>query len=142
MTKRQRIFFRIGASAMVVTSFIHIAGALAGEAQKPSDPTEAELMRLMTTYYKDMGGGILRSRMDLIRGFSHSYSILILWIGVLGLILLRRHSDASLMRLMASACAIFSLALLTISAVFFFWPPTICCAVIFLAFAGAAVPSR
>jgi len=141
MNKRQRICFRVGAWASVATSFIHMAGAFAGARQPPADATETELLKLMTTYHKDMGGGILRSTMDLLNGFSVSFALLFLWVGILCVVLVRRRAeDAVLMRPVTWTCAIFSGALLAVSVVDFFWPPTICVAVVFLGFAGAMMP--
>ncbi len=139
MTKRQRIFFRIGAWACVVTSVVHMAGQLAPR-PAPANDTEAALFKLMTTYQKDVGAGMLRTTMDFLNGFSVSFSLMLGWVGVLALLdLHRQSSDPAFLRSVARVCAVFAAGLLAVCVVDFFLPPTVCVAVIFVGFAGASV---
>ena len=139
MARSQRVFFRIGAWACVVTSLIHLAGQFAGP-PGPKNPTEKTLFELLTTYQRDFGAGFRRTTSDFLNGFSLCFSLFLAWLGVLCLLAARRHGgDARFMTAMSRACAVFSAAVLTISVVYFFLPPTVCLAVVFLGFAGAAL---
>jgi hypothetical protein len=138
MTKRQRVFFRIGAWACIVTSVIHMAGQL-GPRPAPANETEATLFKLMSTYQKDVGAGMLRTTSDFLNGFSVSFSVLLAWIGIVSVLILRRHrDDAAFMSKIARVCALFAAGLLAVSIIDFFLPPTVCVGVIFVGFAGAA----
>ena len=140
MTGRQRIFFRIGAWACVATAVIHMAGQLAPR-PAPANETEATLMKLLTTYEKDLGAGFLRTTSDFLNGFSVAFSIFLAWVGLLALLALRR-ADPEFLRSFARIGAIFSAALLVVSVVDFFLPPTVCLAVVFAGFLGAALGPR
>lgn len=139
MSKRHRIFFRIGAWALVATAAIHMAGQLAPR-PVPANDTEATLFKLLESYKKDMGAGMLRSTMDFLNGFSVSFSILLAWLGVVALVVLRKNvADGRFMLRFARVCAVFAVALLIVSVVDFFLPPTVCIAVIVVGFLGASL---
>ncbi len=141
MTKRRRVFFRIGAWAAVATAAIHMAGQLAPR-PAPANETEATLFELMATYRKDVGAGVVRAPMDFLNGFSVSFALMLAWIGVMALFLLRRRSeDAALLGGIARIGAVFSAGLLAVCIVDFFLPPAVCVAVMFAGFAGAS-PGR
>ena len=89
MTRRQRIFFRIGAWACLVTAAIHLVGHFAPR-PAPANPTEADLWRLLTTYEKDFGAGFSRTTADFLAGFSLCFSLFLPWAGVWSLLSLRR----------------------------------------------------
>ena len=140
MTRRQRIFFQIGTWACLVTSGIHAIGQIAPR-PAPANETEATLLRLLTTYRKDLGAGFSRTTMDFVVGFSWCFSLFLLWVGLLGLLALRRGvADAEWFRRAALVNAILAGGLLVLGLKYFFLPPIVCVAVIFLGFAGAAVP--
>jgi len=139
MGRWQRVFFRIGAWACIVTSLIHLAGQLAG-APGPKNPTEETLFKLLTTYQRDVGAGFRRTTSDFLNGLSLCFSVFVAWVGVLSILAARRHGDdARFMTTISRICAVFSAAALVISVVYFFLPPTVCLAVVFLGFAGAAL---
>jgi hypothetical protein len=141
MTKRRRVFFRIGAWACLATAAIHLVGHFAPQ-PAPANTTEAELWRLLTTYEKDFGAGFTRTTADFLKGFSLCFSLFLLWVGVWSLLSLRRvATDPAWLRRVSVANAIFSAALLAIGLAYFFLPPIVCIAVIFLGFAGAALPA-
>jgi hypothetical protein len=139
MTRLQTIFFRIGAWACIVTAVIHAAGQFAPR-PAPATDTEALLQKLLTGYEKDWGAGFRRTTSDFLNGFSISFSVFLAWVGVLALLAVRRHSaDARSMRPVTWACTLFSGAMLIVSLLCFFLPPTVCLAVIFIGFAGASL---
>jgi hypothetical protein len=141
MTKRQRIFFRIGAWASVATGGIHLFGHFAPR-PTPANGTEAMLRHLLTTYHTDLGAGFSRTTMDFLKGFSLSFALFLLWVGVLSLLALRRAAQgAAWLHRVSLVNAILAAGLLAISLIYFFLPPIVCVAVVFLGFAGAALPS-
>ncbi|HEY7575856.1 MAG TPA: hypothetical protein VIB08_11865 [Thermoanaerobaculia bacterium] len=141
MTKRQRVFFWIGAWACLVTAAIHLVGHFAPP-PPPANTTEAELWRLLTTYEKDFGAGFSRTTADFLKGFSLCFSLFLLWAGAWSLLSLRRGAaDPAWLRRVVLFNALFSAALLAVSLTYFFLPPIVCVAVIFLGCAGAALPA-
>jgi hypothetical protein len=95
----------------------------------------------MTTYHKDFGAGFSRTEMDFQLGFSLSFALFLLWLGLMSLLALRRGAaDEVWFGRVALLNAVLSAVLLAISLKYFFLPPIVCVAVIFLAFAAAAAP--
>ncbi len=140
MTKRQGTFFRIGAWACIATSGIHLAGHFAPR-PAPANEIERTLFDLMTTYRKDWGAGFHRTTMDFLNGFSLSFSLFLLFAGVIALLLAARPpQDAVLSRRLRLAYAAAMGSLLAINVAYFFLPPLVCVAVTFLAFLIAALP--
>src|SRR5262245_31342608 len=139
MRKRQRLFFRIGSWACIATAGVHLIGHFAPPPTPESD-AEATLQKLMVSYRKDFGAGFTRSTMDFVQGFSLSFSLFLLFAGVLGLLLAARApQDPVLWRGVRFAYAAAMACLLGISVVYFFLPPLLCVAVVFLAFFIAAL---
>lgn len=139
MTRLQTIFFRTGAWACIATALIHLAGQLAPR-PGPVTETEALLQQLLTSYERDFGGGFRRTTADFLNGFSISFSIFLAWVGVLALLAVRRQSaDQRYMRSVTWTCTLFSGAMLVVSVLCFFLPPTVCLAVVFIGFAGASL---
>ena len=139
MTRLQKICFSIGAWACIATAVIHAAGQFAPR-PAPATDTEALLQQLLTGYEKDWGAGFHRTTADFLNGFSISFSVFLAWVGVLALLAVRRHAaDGRSMRSVTWACTLFSGAMLIVSILCFFLPPTVCLAVVFFGFAGAAI---
>ncbi len=138
MRTRQRRCFLFGASLLLLTAAAHLAGHFSPP-RPPADESEAQLMRLMTSYTRELGHGP-RSMHDLLSGFSLSFSILLALAGALDwLVARRRASDAALLRDLALLNALGTALLTGVSVVYFFPPPTICLGLAFLGFACALV---
>ncbi len=138
MTKLQRILFRVGAFACLVTAALHLVGHLQGQ-PPPRDETEATLQRLMTEYRMDILGVGLTMR-ELMHGFSLCYSLFLAWLGFVGLLLVRRAGRETWMRAVAATFALGAVALLAVSYRHFPLPPIVCAAVIVLGFVGSTIP--
>ncbi len=140
MTKRRRMFFGIGAWASLLTAGIHLVGHFAPQ-PPPANEAEATLLRLMTTYRKELGAGFSRTTMDFLLGFSLTFALLLFWLGAMSLLVLRRGAaDPAWFGRVCLLNAILAAVLLAISLKYFFLPPIVCVAVVFLAFAAAAAP--
>ncbi len=138
MTKLQRILFRAGAVACLLTAALHLAAHLQGQ-PPPRDETEATLQRLMAEYRMDILGVSITMR-ELMSGFSLCYALFLVWLGVVGLLLVRAAGRETWMRGIAAVFALGAVALLAVSYRYFPLPPTVCAAVIVLGFAGANIP--
>ena len=92
----------------------------------------------MTTYRKDLGAGFHRTTMDFLKGFSLSFSLILLWVGLIGSssrsARTPRGLGAGRARLRGPRGR-----LLAINVTYFFLPPLVCVAVIFLAFLAAVL---
>jgi hypothetical protein len=137
--KRQRIAVHVAAGLLILHGLVHLVGHLAG-APAPTNPTEAQLMSLMSTYRFDVGG-VLRTADDIVLGFSLSYTMLLLLWAALLLIVVRALTPILLARVAlvsAAGCGI----LLGIGLRHFPLPPTILFALTFVALALACRPSH
>jgi hypothetical protein len=137
--KRQRIALQVAAGLLILHGLAHLAGHLGGS-PPPANPTEAQLLELMSSYRMDVGG-VKRTTLDIVLGFSLSYTILLwLWAALL-LIVVRALPPLVLARVAlvsAAACG----TLLGIGLHRFPLPPTILFALTFVALALACRPSR
>ena len=137
MNRFQRISFRTGAIACIVTALVHLFGHFSPRPAAANE-TEATLWKLMETYRQDLGAGFERTAMDFLKGFSLAFSLYLLVLGTLGLLLLRHlQQDAAFMRRASAVCLFGTGALLVVSLVYFFLPPIVCAAVATAGFAGA-----
>lgn len=141
MTKPQRVLFRTGAIASLVTSGFHLVGHFS-EPQVPTDENGRLLFELVRTYRMDMMGSE-RTMWDLLSGFSLAFSLFLFFIGFLGLVLVRRlREDAPTMRVITLLSVLATGGLLAVSVTYWFLAPTVCLAVATLGYAGALVGDR
>src|SRR5262245_43657406 len=83
MSRVQRILFKTGAWACLVTAALHRIGHFS-EHPKPANETQATMERLMETYVFDLMG--VQLTMDkLIAGFSLTYSLFLVLMGATAL---------------------------------------------------------
>jgi hypothetical protein len=137
--KRQRIALQVAAGLLVLHGLVHLAGHLAG-APAPTNPTEAQLMNLMSTYHFDVGG-VQRTADDIVLGLSLAYTMLLLLWAALLLIVVRTLPPAPLARVALASTAVCGI-LLGIGLRHFPLPPTILFVLTFVALALACRPSR
>ena len=139
MSKQQRVFFSVACWVALLTAGLHMLGHAQG-APVPANDAEATLFKLMASYEIDAAGTRLTIE-KLLNGFSLSFSLLLAWIGGLGLAVLRR-GGPKLVRGVALINAILTAVLLAISVTHFPLPPTVCIAVVLVGFMGAAIAGR
>lgn len=84
MTKPQRVLFRTGAIASLVTNGFHLVGHFS-EPQAPPDENGRLLLEPVRTYRMDMMGSE-RTMWDLMSGFSLAFSLFLLVLGLFGLL--------------------------------------------------------
>lgn len=132
--------FRIGASLQIVTAGLHLIGHFS--ARDPANETEAQLLELMMSYRLDVGG-VERTMMDLFQGFSLTFAVLLVYVGLLNLILLGHlRAGAKAFRWAALINLALTGVLVVVSALTFPLPPTVLFALSGLAFLAALALGR
>jgi len=84
-----RRLFGAGAWVLVALGFVHLVGHYSLVTAEAADETHARLLDLMRGYQYDFGHNFLRSTMELLTGFSLSFSLLSLGLGTIDLLVLR-----------------------------------------------------
>jgi hypothetical protein len=121
---RGRKTFLAGAISLIVFGAVHLLAVYHGNFVPPADEKQAEIKRLAMEYILPMGpfkptawGGnqILNS----------SYSVLLIYVGVLNLLALRPAAQAGRLRAFATCNVLFVALLLAITILFQFPPPMI-----------------
>jgi hypothetical protein len=136
MIERQRVFYRIGAWAWLLTAGLHLLGHFSGPAA-PANPEEAELLRLMTDHVLDLMG-VKLTMLKLVDGLSLSFSALLALVGLLDLAVVRALPQAGRLGTQVAALnAAGAGALLAIGLGRFPPPPLVCFGVILAAFAAS-----
>src|SRR5262245_51471909 len=83
MSRIQRVLFKTGAWACLVTASLHLIGHFS-KRPGPANETEAALQRLMETYSFDLMGVSL-TMSKLVDGFSLAYSLFLVLMGATAL---------------------------------------------------------
>src|SRR5258708_39709800 len=114
-----RRLFKTGAWVLILLGLVHSLSLF----QKliPANDTERQLLDLMANYKFSLMGS-LRSMADLLQGFSASFAVAPLCLGVLSLLLCRER--AALLKRVALIIAIWLAAMIAISLHYFFAAPT------------------
>lgn len=84
-----RRLFGAGAWVLVVLGFVHLLGHYSLVTAEATGETHGRLLDLMRGYQYDFGHNFLRSTMELLTGFSLTFSLLSLGLGAIDLIVLR-----------------------------------------------------
>jgi hypothetical protein len=139
MGQRQVRFFKLGCWAAAITAAVHLVGYVTGP-PPPANETEQMLTDMATSYQFSLPGGVRRTLMDIMDGFSLSFALFMATIGGIGFLVLKRgRDDAILMTALARALAGFSLVLLVISLTHWFIIPTLFIASVALCFVLATM---
>ena len=127
-----RRLFKTGAAVLVLVGLVHSLSLF--EKPVPANDTERQLLDLMANYKFNLMGSA-RSMADLMRGFSVSFMVAALGLGVLDLLLSRERSG--LLKRVALINAIWLAAMTAVSLHYFFVVPTSFLAAALLIFALA-----
>ena len=115
--KKNTFWFKMASYALVVTAGLHMLGHFAGA--EPANETEETLLELMTIYRFDFGG-IERSMMDFLNGYSLTFAATFFFVGVLNLAVIRAGAgDPSFIRTVTLIDSICTGVLLTVSIAYF-----------------------
>lgn len=139
MTRR---FFTAGCWVLIATGLVHLLGHYSMMSAAGQNETERQMLSLMRDYRQDLGLGFVRSMFDIVAGFSLTFSILPLGMGITGLLLGRQDERApGLVRQAAITYAGIYGIMTAIAFRYWFPVPLVCLAMAFLCFA-AAVAAR
>jgi hypothetical protein len=86
-----RKLFAAGCWVLVATGLVHLVGHYRLVTAEGDNEAERQLLSLMRSNPQDMGLGFVRSMFDIVAGFSVTFSVLPIGMGLLGL-LVRRHA--------------------------------------------------
>lgn len=103
MSKR---LFLAGCVVLVATGLVHLLGHYAIATSTGDTDADRQLLAMMRGDAQDMGLGFVRTTMDLLLGFSLTFSVLPAGMGMLGFVLLR-HVPAS-PRLLRDALVVYA----------------------------------
>jgi hypothetical protein len=117
--KRGRRVFTAGAILLIILGLVHSLSLIKNLA--PSNDTERQLLDLMSNYKFDLMGS-QRSMDNLFRGFSISFMLAALGLGVLDLVLRRERTQ--LLKRIALVNALWLAAMTSVSLRYFFAAPT------------------
>ncbi|MCU0394438.1 MAG: hypothetical protein MUF29_00900 [Chitinophagaceae bacterium] len=114
----------------LVTALIHSLSFFAS--QEPANPTEVELLALMSTYKMDMGQGFHRSMADIMVSLSACMTLLCAGSGLINLVLYRAGIEPHIMRQIMLVNALVFGAGLVVMVFFAFLGPIVCFALIWI----------
>lgn len=114
----------------ILTAAIHSVGLFV---QLPAgNETEAQMMKLMSTYKMQMGSGFEPTMDNLFLSMSVSFSLLCVLAGLVNLILLKRKADSDVVTgIVGIQVLIFGVACAVMS-IYTFLLPVVCTALIFI----------
>jgi hypothetical protein len=135
-----RKLFTAGCVALIATGLVHLLGhyqltTAAGETEH-----ERQLFAMMRAEPQDMGFGMMRTMFHFLTGFSLTFAVLPIGMGLAGFVV-RRHAAIApgLQSQMAIVYAITWGVMLAIGLVYFFSVPDAFIATVFLLFAASAL---
>ncbi len=89
-----RKLFTAGCVVLLALGLVHMLGHYALTTSQGDDDAERQLLALMRSNPQDMGLGMHRTMFDIVTGFSLTFSVLPLAMGLAGLVV-RRHAAAA-----------------------------------------------
>jgi hypothetical protein len=89
-----RKLFTAGCVVLIALGLVHMMGHYALTTSQGETDAERQLLAMMRANPQDMGLGMLRSMFDIVTGFSLTFSILPLGMGLVGLVV-RGHAAAA-----------------------------------------------
>lgn len=139
MPPRQMWVFTFGCWVALAAAAIHVVGHLVVPLS-PSTEEGRQLMAHASAYRFAFPGGVERTLMNLVDGFSLSYAVLLAAMGGLGLAVARRGGgDELLMASVARVSALAGVALLGLSLSYFFIAPALVIALMTVCYVLASV---
>ena len=134
-----RKLFTAGCVVLILTGLVHLLGHYALTTSTGDTEHERQLFAMMRSNPQDMGLGMVRTFFDFVTGFSLTFSVLPIGMGIAGFVV-RRHAASApgLMRQIAIVYALTWAAMLGVGLRYFFSVPDAFIATVFLLFAASA----
>ena len=140
MQKSKPTWLLIAAILQYLTTALHTSGLFVE--QTASNDTEAQLLKLMNEYKLDLGAGFHPSMQNLFTSMSISFSLFILFGGVLDHFLWKRNSDAGILKgIVLIQTIIFGIVFVTMICITFLIP-IVCTGLIFVSLLLALIRLR
>ena len=135
-----RKLFTAGCVVLILTGLVHLMGHYQLTNAVGETEHERQLFAMMRAEPQDMGFGMMRTMFHFLTGFSLTFSVLPIGMGLAGFVV-RRHAATApgLLGQMAIVYAITWGAMLGVGLVYFFSIPDAFIATVFLLFAGSAL---
>jgi hypothetical protein len=134
----QKRLFAAGCYLLIALGLVHLLGHYGLATSAGDNATERQLLGLMRSYEQDMGAGFVRSVMDLLLGFSLTFSILPVGMGMGGLVVLRYGGGArDLLRAFSTVYAGIYGIMTVVAFRYWFLAPLLFLAAAFACFFGA-----
>jgi hypothetical protein len=89
-----RKLFTAGCAVLIALGLVHLLGHYGLITSQGDTEQERQLLAMMRGNPQDMGLGMMRTMFDLVTGFSLTFSVLPLAMGLVGLVV-RRHASAA-----------------------------------------------
>ena len=89
-----RKLFTAGCVVLIALGLVHLMGHYMLTTNQGETDAERQLLALMRSNPQDMGLGMLRTMSDIVAGFSLTFSVLPLAMGLVGVVV-RRHAAAA-----------------------------------------------
>jgi len=133
-----RKLFTAGCVVLIALGLVHMLGHYALVTSQGDSEAERQLLAMMRGNPQDMGLGMVRSMFDILTGFSLTFSMLPLGMGLLGLVV-RRHANTApgLLRQVAVVYAGTYAAMSGVALRYWFPAPLAFLAAAFVCFAAA-----
>lgn len=130
MLKRYTFWLSAAVLFQLLTAIVHALSLFV--APKAENETEQQLMTLLTTYRRDMGGGFAPTTADLMLALSSCFSFVCLLGGLTLGYLLWKQTEPNVMKGIIGINLIVFGAIFAVMAVFTFLPPIILTGLIFV----------
>jgi hypothetical protein len=138
-----RKLFTAGCVVLIALGLVHMLGHYALVTSQGDSDAERQLLAMMRGNPQDMGLGMVRSMFDILTGFSLTFSMLPLGMGLLGLVV-RRHAHTA-PGLLRQAAVVYAGTYAVMSGValrYWFPAPLAFLAAAFVCFAAAVATAR
>ena len=135
-----RKLFTAGCVVLLLAGLVHLLGHYKLTTMTGDTEHERQMLAMIRADPQDMGFGMKRTTFDFFSGFSATFSVLSLGMGLAGFVV-RGHASSApgLLRSFALVYAITWGVMLAIGLGYFFWVPDSFILVVFLLFAGSAL---
>ncbi|HKR05066.1 MAG TPA: hypothetical protein VJY62_10580 [Bacteroidia bacterium] len=130
MLKKHTFWLKAAIILQLLTAGLHSLSFLNNPL--PENESEKQLMDLMNTYKKDLGGGFDPSMNDILISLSACLPLLCILGGWINLYLLKKKADENILKGVVGINVIVFGACFILMAIFTFLPPIICTGLIFI----------
>ncbi len=138
-----RKLFAAGCWVLVALGLVHLLGHYSLVTAQGDGEAERQMLAMMRGNPQDMGLGFVRTMFDIVAGFSLTFSVLPIAMGLLGLLLLRHEGRAPELLRQAAIVYAGTFGIMTGIALRYWFPaPLVFLAAAFVCFVGVVATAR